>query len=484
MAHRPNMLIIMSDQHNPHVMGCAGDTVIRTPNLDRLAGSGVRFEHAYCGNPLCVPSRMTFLTSLHSSEIDIWTNYGVLGSEVPTFAHQLSVAGYETVLCGRMHFQHADHRHGFAKRLVGDVTPQWPGGTEPDMGDIPPSTGGQNRLALEVIGPGRTSYQAYDRAVTDGALAYLRERETASEQPFCMVAGYVLPHCPFICPRELFDEYHARVDMPPLLEGETHPAMALWRQVRGLDTPLSPDEIRTARAAYYGLVTMCDAMAGEIIQSLEETGLARDTAIFYLSDHGDMIGEQGMWWKNNFYEGSVAVPLIASWPGRLAEGEVVKTPVSLLDIGPTLLEIAGAPPLPVCSGQSLLSPLRGEGLPAGWHHDVFSENYGKEEEEPSRMIVRWPWKLIHFHGYNDPQLFNLEDDPHELYDRANDPACRAIVSELHARVRAGWDGDRIKRSVERKRTWFRTLSAWTQAIRPPEPDHWIEPAGCNIFPET
>jgi choline-sulfatase len=487
MARRPNLLVIMSDQHNPHVMGCSGDGLVRTPNLDRLAEGGVRFEHAYCGSPLCVPSRMTFLASLHASEIDVWSNHCVLGSDVPTFAHQLSAAGYDTVLCGRMHFHHADHRHGFAKRLVGDVTPQWPGCAGPKLGDIPLATTGQDRRAVETAGPGRTSYQAYDRAVTDGAIDYLRTHNHESDNPFCMVVGHVLPHCPFVCPKKLYDEYYDKIDIPRLTEeamDTMHPAMEKWRKVRDIEHPLSDEEIRCARAAYYGMVTMYDAMIGEIMDAVDDSGQADDTAIFYTSDHGDMAGEKEMWWKSSFFEGSASVPLIASWPGKFTQGKVVEQPVSLLDIGPTLIEVAEAESLPISSGESLLAPLTGGEAAGDSTREIFSENCGRGGERPSRMIVQWPWKLIHYDGFDMPQLFNLQDDPAEANDRACDPACLEIRDALHDRVCEGWDADRIVLSVERRTAWRESITAWAQATHPPEPDHWLEPEGCNVFPET
>ena len=485
MPDQPNLLVIMSDQHSPHVLGCAGDAIIRTPNLDALASRGVRFERSYCGNPLCVPSRMTFLTGQHSSQINCWSNSSVLSSGVPTFAHSLSVAGYETVHCGRMHFTCADHRHGFEKHLVGDLTPQWPGTRGPDLAPIPMNTTGQSRPAVTTAGPGRSGYQAFDCAVTDGAVEFLKQRGAQSDRPFCLVVGYVLPHCPFICPKDLFEEYHDRVDVPRMPESERaslHPAMKLWREVRGVDD-LSDEQVRTARAAYYGLVTMCDAFVGKVLSALEDAGLADDTAVFYTSDHGDMAGEHEMWWKSSFYEGSVNVPLIASWPGRFAAGETVSTPVSLLDLAPTLTELGGAEPLPCAQGQNLGSFLTGSGKPDTWNDAVFAECIGKREEKPSRMIVRWPWKLIHYHGYDDPQLFNLDEDPGETRDLGRDPARADIRKELHAEVLCGWDGQRVFDAVQRELREWRVISQWAGVVQPPDPDHWVEPDGCNVFPE-
>ncbi len=468
-------------------MGGAGDPFARTPNLDALARRGVSFRRAYCGNPLCVPSRMTFLTGRPSSDIRVWSNHCELRSLIPTFAHSLAGAGYETVLCGRMHFHGADHRHGFEKHLVGDVTGQWPGARGPDLGCIPLSTTGQSRPAVEVAGAGRSAYQAFDQAVVKGAREYLRAYAASRrERPFAMVAGGVLPHCPFICPRSLFEEFYAKVDVPRLSEAERagmHPALKRWREVRGVDG-LSDDQVRTARAAYYGLVTLLDGLLGELFAELEEAGLAGDTAVVYVSDHGDMAGKHEMWWKSCFYEDSVTVPMIASWPGRWAQGVMVETPVSLLDLAPTLTELGGGEALPFVAGRSLSRFLAGQGEPEGWREEVFSECCGcPGGEGPSRMIVRWPWKLVHHHGYAEPQLFDLENDPGETRDLRGEAAFSCVREELHTRAKAGWDGEEMERLLARVRGEYRAISNWAKAARPPDPDHWIEPPGCNVFPE-
>jgi choline-sulfatase len=265
MPSRPNLLLILSDEHSPHVLGCSGDRVVRTPHLDRLAERGVRFTNTYCGSPLCVPSRMTFLTSRHCSDIGVWSNSCTMDSEIPTFNHPLNAAGYRTILCGRMNFGGPDQRHGFQARLIGDVTQarKFPGPDRNVMHPIPRGTVGQNKAAVEVAGPGRTAFQAYDDAVTDACCRFLRERDSASEsQPFAMVVGTILPHCPFICPPDLYHYYHDRIDVPELPGGyldRLHPAALAYRQRRKFDE-LTDDQVRAARAAYYGLVEYEDRL--------------------------------------------------------------------------------------------------------------------------------------------------------------------------------------------------------------------------------
>lgn len=485
MKERPNVLLIMSDQHNPHVFGCVGDPIVRTPHLNRLAAQGIRFTSTYCASPLCVPSRMSFLTSRHPSDIGVWSNACMLPSDLPTFAHGLGAAGYETVLGGRMHFVGPDQRHGVERRLVGDVLSSFPGGRSPDLGHIPTGTTGQSRIAVEIAGPGRTAYQAYDVAVTDACCRYLKERDRSTDpRPFCLVVGFVLPHCPFICPKDLYEEYFDQIEIPALPPGyldRLHPAVRQWRERRGVNN-LSDEQIRRARAAYYGLVTYMDQLIGQLIEALSTTHFSEDTVIVYTSDHGDMAGEHGMWWKSNFYEGSAGVPMIWSWPGHFAEGKTVSEVTSLLDIGPTLLHLGGAEPLPDIVGKSLIGFLTDASVP-DWPDEAFSENYGGQGDRPGRMIRHGPWKLNLYHGYETPQLFNLREDPDEFEDRANDPECAEIRQHLLDRVLSGWSGDRIEQTLERRRRARNVLVNWTQAVQPADPDFWEAPPGCNVFPE-
>ncbi|HEX2079262.1 MAG TPA: sulfatase-like hydrolase/transferase, partial [Longimicrobium sp.] len=280
--NRPDLLVIMSDQHSPHVLGCAGDPVVRTPHLDRLAAAGVRFTTTYCPSPLCVPSRMAFLAGQTPSAIRVWTNACVLGSDVATFAHALGAAGYETVLCGRMHFQGPDQRHGFERRLVGDVIGGVIGGRGPSFGHVPVATAGMGQVSLEYAGPGRVSYHAYDAEVTRAAADFLRQRGAqprTARRPFCLVVGFVLPHCPYIAPKPLYDYYSERVEVPRVPHGyldRLHPAIRVWREVRGVEE-ITPEQARRARAAYYGLVTLLDENVGQLLAALQEAGLAEHT---------------------------------------------------------------------------------------------------------------------------------------------------------------------------------------------------------------
>ncbi len=485
---RPNLLIILSDQHSPHIMGCAGDPTVRTPNIDALAHDGVRFANTYCGSPLCAPSRMSFLTGQYPSDIEVWTNPCPLSSNVPTFAHALSLAGYETVLCGRMHFIGDDQHHGFERRLVGDVSGAMTGMPAEGMfeGVIPKTTVGQNYLTMEAVGAGYCTYTAYDDAVTQRAVQFLHERaQSGEERPFCLVVGYLLPHCPYVCPKPLFDEYMDKVSLPSIPDGYSdrlHPAMRHWRKARGVDK-ITSDQARAALAAYYGMVTYLDERIGEVVGALQQIGQKDNTAIAYISDHGEMAGEHGIWWKESLYEASVGVPMIWSWPGRFEAGVVRQGVSSLLDVGPTCIDLAGARTLPFARGRSLAPALAlGSHESALEPRPAFAEMYPPEAGMPvSRMIRSGPWKLNAYHGYEHPQLFNLEDDPQEMTDLGESESAAAIRAELLAQVNEGWDPERIARVVERRRFEREFTLEWRRTVRPKESDRWQFPAGVNEF---
>ncbi len=479
---RPNIVVIMSDQHNPHVMHCAGDPYVQTPHLDRLAATGVSFSQAYSAGPLCVPSRLTFLTSRYPSDIEVWKNSAALPSCTPTFAHPLALAGYETVLCGRMHFVGADQNHGFARRLVGDVSGAMRGtGADLFEGVWSLAGCGQHHASLkaDAVGPGVATYEVYDRAVTARACQSLREyADRGCATPFCMVVGLLLPHNPYVCPPELFEHYLATLPDPVLgAPSDEHPAMASLRSTRDTET-ITMAEARRARAAYYGLVTVMDHSVGTIMDTLDATALAGDTVLVYVSDHGDLNGEHGMWWKDCFYEGAVGVPMLWSWPGRFRAGERVDTVASLLDVGPTLAELAGAEPLPERRGHSLAGLLAPEGAATDFPAAAFAETYALGQR-PARMIRTGRWKLNAYHGYPDPQLFDMQADPGETHDLGRDPAYADIRAELLGRVMDGWDGDEVERRCRLRVAELNVTERWRSHGGAQCAEIWDMPAGCN-----
>lgn len=442
----PNVLVVMSDQHHPRFMGCADHPLLQTPNMDRLAQRGTRFSSAYCNAPLCGPSRMAFMTGRYPSQIGCMTNHDQLHSDTPTLAHSFNAAGYETILCGRMHFNGPDQRHGFQRRLISDVTgrPLRPEGESLKLVlDFLSDTTGPNARAIRKSGPGACGYLAYDEAVTDTAVTWLERRgEQACDRPFMMTVGFVEPHAPFVAYPDDFYLYNDQIgvgDLPQPHPEALHPELRRLQRRAGLEDaePVPLEDQRRARVAYHGMCTFVDRQLGRILDALEQAGLSEQTIVVYTSDHGEQLGEHGMWWKHTLYEGSVGVPMLLAGQGVQA-GSVVKENVALVDLGPTLLDLAGAPAIPGASGRSFSCLC--EGRAENWPDEAFAEQYwAAVSPHVHHMVRQGSWKLNRYPGF-EPQLFNLADDPGETRDRAADAECRAVRESLEARLEQ-WRAD-------------------------------------------
>jgi choline-sulfatase len=469
---RPNILLIMSDQHHAGVMGCAGDAFAETPNLDRLAREGVRFSNAYCSFPLCGPSRMSFMTCRHPYEIGLWDNESQLNSDTPTFAHAFLAAGYDTVLAGRMHFVGWDQRHGYAKRIVGDVPESaylasgWK--LKNVLGQLV-DTPGMSLTGLLKSGPGRTGYHAYDEVVTHSTVNWLRQRGRNGRNPFLLTVGYAAPHCPFVAPPEDFELYRSRIAYSdlPLPDESLHPTNAVKQHRFGTDPAPPLDAQWRARVAYYGLCTFLDRQVGTVLSALKEAGLAENTVVIYCSDHGEMLGEHGMWWKSTFYDGACRVPLIISWPDRLAAGGSREENVSLMDVGTTLIDLARVDPLPGASGRSFRSLLDGTGT--GWDDTAFAEYAEQGSGTVCRMVRSGPWKFNYYHGMH-PELFNTQADPGETRNLSGLPEHRSIEEQLQQMALRDWRPDHVSRCMERRSKELRLIGRWVNAVSPSEPD--------------
>ena len=471
---RPNLLYIHSDQHNPYVTGCYGDRLVETPALDALAARGVLLEDVYSPSPVCVPSRMSMLTGRYPHEIEVWTNAHILDSAVPTLAHAMGAAGYRPTLIGRMHSIGPDQLHGYAQRLVGDHGPNYPGGVAVDHG-ILNGTAGASRASLLKSGSGQSAYQVHDEEVTAATVAVLHrlgveKRASILKGPFCISVGFMLPHPPFVARAEDFDRFCDRIGLPKTpqpITDDLHPYFRWWRQQCGIEN-VGESEVRRARAAYWALVSRMDVMIGEILEALRSSGLDEKTLIVYASDHGESVGEHGLWGKRTFYEESVKAPAILSWPGRLPEGLRIDRVISSLDINATILEALEAPALPISRGRSLLPLIEDSG--AEWEDEAFSE-YCTDEGCLHRMVRSGPWKLCYHHG-QPPLLFNLDEDPREVNDRSDDPGCRATLETLVEKVLEGWEPVEIRRKMAEKREDLKLLSQWTKKVEPADTFRW------------
>ncbi len=486
-TERPNLLFLYSDQHNASVLGCYGDPLVNSPNLDALAARGVVFEQAYSPAPLCGPSRMSLLTGRHPHENRVWTNDQILDAAMPTYAHAWGAAGYRPVLIGRLHSIGSDQLRGYAERQVGDHYPNYLVGRRVDRGLL---DGAQDpgRVSLRRSGAGLNAYQVHDQEVTDAAVRFLNhegeKRRRGDADPFCLTVGLMLPHQPYVAERrdyELYKDSMTLPDHPEPFSDALHPHHRRWRAMHGIES-VSDEECLRARAAYWGMVTRLDTMIGEILGALGANGLAENTVIVYLSDHGDHVGEHGLWWKQSFYEESARVPAIVVWPGVLPAGGRCRRVISSLDIAATMIAALGGDPLPGAHGRDLrqLFPPDGESESA-WEDIAYSE-YCTYEGWYHRMVRRGEWKLCYYHE-EPAQLFNLADDPCEMMNRADDPSCRKILRELTDQVLSDWNPETIARRMDEKRRQLSVIQAWAERVQPPDQHRWEMTSEMNRLDE-
>jgi choline-sulfatase len=445
MPSPPNILIIMSDQHSAAWSGAYGHPFLHTPAIDRLAAEGATFDNAYCNSPICAPSRASFMTGRLVSEIAAWDNGTPFGSDQPTWAHALNSAGYETALCGKMHFIGPDQMHGFQRRLLSDVH----GSGNPRLianWDSPnPSSAAMDRSAFDESGPGDSTYQQYDDAVANRSAAYLAEA-ARHERPWALCASFITPHNPLIVRQQYWDQYFPdHADQPTIApHKETlHPhnrGMGDWFDFHDVE----PEKMARGRAAYYGLVTFCDERIGQVLDALDASGQSEDTLVIYVSDHGELNGEHGLWNKQSFYEHSSHIPMIIRWPGHIAAGRRIDQVTSLVDLAATIVDLSGSDPLEGTSGSSLL-PLLRDAAPqcAG---SAISEYFAVGTVTPARMLRNGPHKLHYYH--NQPlELFDLYSDPDELTNLADDSAHADVQERLLTKLLTDWDPDDLDRRI-------------------------------------
>lgn len=484
MAEAKNLLFVFSDQHARHVAGPYGDRIVETPALDRLAAEGVAFDAAYCPSPICVPSRMAMLTARWPFRQSCWTNDDVLPSGLPTWLHAMGAGGHRPTLIGRLHAIGPDQLHGYAQREVGEHSPNYPGPPRHDLGRLAGANDPDPR-SLTASGPGRSAYQAKDEAVIEAALAWLAANGSA---PFCLTVGLMLPHPPYVVDPAAYAHYAGRVP-PPARPADTaaeHPFHAWWRRDRGIAAP-EPAAVMRARTAYYGLVHRLDGMVGQLLDALGALGVAGETLVVYASDHGDHVGERGLFWKLTFFEESAAVPLLMRLPGVLPAGERRGGVVNLIDLSQTMLEALGVPLLPNADGTSFW-PLAKDGT-AAWIDETFCEYctdpmpYWTGGRAVQQRMVRAGRYKLSIYDAEPPLLFDLAADPRETRDLATDPAHAAVLRRLERRLRAEWDPHAIARRMECARRDKDILAAWARTVRPVSTHVWEFDPAVNALDE-
>lgn len=475
MTGRPNILFLMADQLAPQALPVYGHPTVRAPRLAALAADGVVFDNAYCNHPLCAPSRFSMLSGRLASRIGAFDNACELPASVPTFVHLLRLAGYRTCLSGKMHFVGPDQLHGFEERVTTDVypsdfcwTPDW------GLGEDAWLPWYHSMRAILDAGVFRRSVNvAYDDEVTVEASRWLHEHaDGGAERPFFLAVSLISPHDPYLAPRRWWDLYRdEEIDMPrvpdiPLDERDPHSRRLFHATGRHLE-PVGDDDVRRARHAYYAMTSYVDDRFGALLDTLAETGLADDTVIVVTADHGDMLGERGLFFKMCFFEWSARVPLVVHAPSRYRARRVGEC-VSLVDLFPTLLDIAGceAPGAVRLDGRSLAPLLDGE--PDGAGREVLGEYTAEGTQAPLFMVRARRHKYV-WSERDPPQLFDLEADPDEIVNRAGEARLRDVEARLLGRVQAAWDGARVRDDVIASQ---RTRSLLRDALSRGQPAPW------------
>jgi choline-sulfatase len=449
---RPNVLLIMVDQLAAQWLPSYGHSVVQAPVLTELAGRGVVFDAAYCASPLCAPSRAALMCGRRASALGVFDNAAELPASVPTLAHWLRAAGYHTCLSGKMHFVGPDQLHGFERRLTTDVypatldwTPDW---TRPVADRLP-----WYHSVEAVLTPGRTvaSLQTdYDDEVAFQAVRHVHElARSARDQPFLLVVSFTNPHDPWEVPPRYWDLYDPASIAPPAVPlipfDDADPHSRRLRQMSAIDdVALSDEQILLARHAYYAAISYVDEKVGAVLEALRSTGLDEGTIVVFTADHGEFLGERGLWYKMSFLEPAARVPLFVSGPG-LPAGRRVEAPVSLLDLAPTLLELASVPRAEVpVDGESVAGLLAGGA--SRDHGPVVCEYHAEGVNAPAAMIRSARHKLIVCREDPD-QLFDLEADPLELTNLAQSASGAGVVRSLRDALAARIDLESVERRV-------------------------------------
>ncbi|MDH5530413.1 MAG: choline-sulfatase [Paracoccaceae bacterium] len=456
MTKHPNILILMVDQLNGTLFPDGPAEWLHAPNLRKLAERSVRFANTYTGSPLCAPGRASFMSGQLPSRTKVYDNAAEFASDIPTYAHHLRRAGYQTCLSGKMHFVGPDQMHGFEERLTTDIYPA-------DFGWTPDYRKPGERIDWwyhnlgSVTGAGVaeiTNQQEYDDDVAHQAVQKLYDLSRGADaRPWCLTVSFTHPHDPYVARRKYWDLYE---DCPHLAapgaigfdDQDAHSQRLMEAcDFRAFD--ISNEQIARARRGYFANISYIDDKIGEVLATLEAT--RQEAIIVFTSDHGDMLGERGLWFKMNFFEGSARVPLMIAAPGL--EPQRLDAPVSTLDVTPTLADLAGvslAEVMPWTDGESLLPAARGSERTA-----PVAIEYAAEGSIAPLVCLRYgQWKYIRCAADPD-MLFDLAADPGELQNLAGDPAHQGTLDAMRAKAEARWDLDRFDAEVRQSqaRRW-------------------------------
>ena len=437
MKKRPNILFLMSDEHRPDVVGYEGNTVVRTPALNELARTGIVFRNAYTPSPICVPARQCMMAGQlpKTCGCEGWVD---LSPGYPTFSRLFSRYAYRTVCFGKLHHSGFDQMQGWTDRPAGDLhvtPPHIEGKVEEEFSRHErPFQDFKWTDAKEVkrAGVGTSHLTNWDKEWTDGSLRFIEEYynnapyDREQTQPMMLKVSLVQPHYPYQTDASRFGYYLNRVE--PFLDEpvSSHPFLSRRQVVPGQDA--SPREIRRATAAYYGMIETIDSHYSRVLEQLEYVGQNLDDwIIIYTTDHGEMLGEHGIWEKQKFYEASVRVPLIIRWPKRFGDGKVVGENVNLCDIYATLCDLCDFPCPDGLDSRSLVPLMQGD--TSGWNNEVVSQ-FGAHN-----VMIKQDHLKYQYYGPEMPEvLFDLARDPTERQDFVDDPGNASHLVRMRSRL--------------------------------------------------
>ncbi|PYG27762.1 choline-sulfatase [Pelagimonas varians] len=460
---KPNILIIMVDQLNGTLFPDGPVDWLHVPNLKKLAARSTRFANSYTASPLCAPGRASFMSGQLPSQTRVYDNAAEFASDIPTYAHHLRRAGYYTCLSGKMHFVGPDQLHGFEERLTTDIYPA-------DFGWTPDYRKPGERIDWwyhnmgSVTGAGVaeiSNQMEYDDEVAHHAKMKLYDLARGKDdRPWCVTASFTHPHDPYVARKKYWDLYedcqHLEPEVPAMdyKDHDPHSKRIFdandWRSF-----DVTADNIRRARRAYFANISYLDDKVGELLAVLEET--RQEAVVVFVSDHGDMLGERGLWYKMSFFEGSARVPLMIAVPD--GQGAKVEAPVSTIDLCPTLTDLAGidmGEVAPWTAGESLLPVMNG----AERTSPVAMEYTAEASYAPLVCLRYGKWKYIAC-SLDPEQLFDLDADPHELTNLADTPVHAGTLEAMRAKAEKRWDLGRfdgeIRQSQARRLVVYEAL---------------------------
>jgi len=456
--NQPNVLFMISDDLN-NMLGCYGDKLARTPNIDRLATRGVRFERSYCAFPLCGPSRNSLLTGLYPNSTGILGNSQIFRQTIPSqqsLPQAFRLSGYFAARIGKLYHYNVPNSIGTN------------GHDDPGSWELEVNPAGVDRMEEETnifsLTPGQfggtLSWLASsnsDKFHTDGMNAdeaeWVLERcAKRKDRPFFLAIGYFRPHTPYVAPKDPYFGWYPEKDMrvvPNIIEDQTDiPAAGLGSYKKEQDK-LTDDLRRQALQAYYASISFMDAQVGKVVDTLDRLGLSDNTIIVFTSDHGYHTGEHGLWQKQSLFEESARVPMLIVAPGVAAKGAVAKTPVSHIDIFPTLTELCGVKAPTNIQGQSLVPMLKDPNVVGrGWAITQVVRGGGKARAAVTKDVssednryfgyslrtLRWRYTEWD-EGNQGRELYDHDADPNELTNLAKKPEHATTVAELSKQVR-------------------------------------------------